>query len=89
LAEHIAAFRAGLKESYDLLDSNTAIQLVLLPDNDATIRIAKALFERGIWVGAIRPPTVPTPRLRITLSAAHSDDDIAVLIRELKVLMDM
>jgi 8-amino-7-oxononanoate synthase len=87
LAEHIAAFRAGLQDCCDLLDSNTAIQLVLLPDNDVTIRIAKALFDRGIWVGAIRPPTVPTPRLRITLSAAHSDDDIATLIRELKALL--
>ncbi|STQ89524.1 8-amino-7-oxononanoate synthase [Iodobacter fluviatilis] len=87
LAKHIAAFRAGLQDGCELLDSNTAIQLILLPDNDNTIRIARALFERGIWVGAIRPPTVPTPRLRITLSAAHSDEDIAALIEELKALL--
>ncbi|MEJ2794897.1 8-amino-7-oxononanoate synthase [Iodobacter sp. LRB] len=87
LARHIAAFRAGLQECCELLDSNTAIQLVLLPDNETTIRIAKALFERGIWAGAIRPPTVPTPRLRITLSAAHSDEDVAALIGELKALL--
>ncbi|AZN35085.1 8-amino-7-oxononanoate synthase [Iodobacter ciconiae] len=87
LAGHIAAFRTGLQDCCELLDSNTAIQLILLPDNDSTIRIAKALFERGIWAGAIRPPTVPTPRLRITLSAAHSDDDVAALMGELKALL--
>lgn len=87
LARNIAAFRVGVQDCCELLDSNTAIQLVLLPDNETTIRIAKALFERGIWAGAIRPPTVPTPRLRITLSAAHSDEDVAALIGELKALL--
>ncbi|WP_293935595.1 8-amino-7-oxononanoate synthase [Iodobacter sp.] len=87
LAAHIATFRAGLKTHGNLLDSSTAIQIVLLPDNQTALRIAKALFERGIWVGAIRPPTVPTPRLRITLSAAHSAEDIAVLIRHLQELL--
>lgn len=87
LAEHIALFRSELAGCCPLLESATAIQLLLLPDNNTALQMAKALFERGIWVGAIRPPTVPTPRLRITLSAAHSADDLDFLIRSIKALL--
>jgi 8-amino-7-oxononanoate synthase len=57
-----------------LLPSETGIQPVIIGDNLATMATGSALFERGFWVGAIRPPTVPpgTARLRITLSAAHT-----------------
>jgi len=46
------------------------------------------LRERGIWVAAIRPPTVPpgTARLRITLSAAHGAEDVTRLIETLHEL---
>jgi len=55
---------------------------VLIGEGDATMRVGAALRERGILVGAVRPPTVPlgTSRLRITLSAAHTDDDIERLL---------
>src|SRR6266498_2292411 len=45
------------------------------------LALADALWQRGFWVPAIRPPTVPpgTARLRITLSAAHSDADVDAL----------
>ena len=56
---------------------------VLLHDAPYTIAVAAELEERGFLVAAIRPPTVPrgTSRLRITLTAAHTDDDLASLLR--------
>ena len=61
--------------------STTAIQPVIIGRNDEAMRIGAALYQRGLWVAAIRPPTVPvdTARLRITLSAAHTHDEVAQL----------
>jgi len=63
------------------LSSETTIQPLVLGENVEALRVSQALWERGIWVPAIRPPTVPrgSARLRITLSAAHTNDDIDVL----------
>lgn len=71
----IARLRARLQlKRWRLLASETAIQPVIVADNAATMATGQALMAQGLWVGAIRPPTVPagTARLRITLSAAHS-----------------
>ena len=56
--------------------------------NDAALAVMNALRERGLWVPAIRPPTVPegTARLRITLSAAHSERDVERLLQALAPL---
>jgi 8-amino-7-oxononanoate synthase len=69
--------RLNLKR-WQLLPSDTAIQPVIIADNAATIATGQALMAQGFWVGAIRPPTVPagTARLRITLSAAHSTEQV-------------
>lgn len=69
----------------ELMPSNTAIQPVVIGDNHKTLDTALNLFEQGIHVTAIRPPTVPdnTARLRITLSAEHEKQDIDVLIKAL------
>ncbi|WP_114973462.1 8-amino-7-oxononanoate synthase [Rhodoferax ferrireducens] len=65
-----------------LVDSSTAIQPIIVGDNAVTLALAAALDAQGLWVPAIRPPTVPagTARLRITLSAAHSSDDVQRLV---------
>jgi len=65
-----------------LCDSATAIQPLIVGDNAAALALASALDAQGLWVPAIRPPTVPvgTARLRITLSAAHSADDVQQLV---------
>lgn len=64
-----------------LLPSQTAIQALVLEDEQRTMRVANALWQAGFWVGAIRPPTVPagTCRLRIALSSEHSQDDVTRL----------
>jgi 8-amino-7-oxononanoate synthase len=80
---HIARFRAGCAaQDIDLLDSQTAIQPLVIGAEGATLAISRALFERGYWVAAIRPPTVPrgTARLRITLTAAHTPAHIDGLV---------
>ena len=70
--------RAG---PWTLLPSTTPIQPVVVGDNATAMALAAALWDRGFWVPAIRPPTVPagTARLRITLTAAHSDGDVDAL----------
>jgi 8-amino-7-oxononanoate synthase len=67
---------------WQLVDSSTAIQPLIVGDNAAALTLAAALDAQGLWVPAIRPPTVPagTARLRITLSAAHSAGDVQRLV---------
>jgi 8-amino-7-oxononanoate synthase len=89
LRELIAQLRDGLADlPWELMPSDTAIQPLLVGDNQAALALSEGLRERGIWVAAIRPPTVPqgTARLRITLSAAHSAEDVARLVEALHEL---
>jgi len=90
LHRNIADFRAGLPAAiagsgWTLLPSPTAIQALVIGANDDALRAMNALADAGLWVPAIRPPTVPegTARLRIALSAAHEAEDIAALLRAL------
>ncbi|HEX5755682.1 MAG TPA: aminotransferase class I/II-fold pyridoxal phosphate-dependent enzyme, partial [Arenimonas sp.] len=68
-----------------LSNSNTAIQPLILGDNGSALAASKMLADRGYLVAAIRPPTVPDgqARLRITLSAAHSEADVDGLLAAL------
>lgn len=87
LQSHIARLRAGLAGTgYALLASATPIQPIVLASSEQALALSQALWKRDIWVAAIRPPTVPTPRLRVTLSAAHGADDIDILVDALKEL---
>lgn len=85
----IQQLQSGLHDlPWNLLTSQTAIQPLVVGSNEATLTLAQALWQRGIWIPAIRPPTVPagTARLRISLSASHSHEDVDLLIRTLKEL---
>ena len=85
----IAQLKSGLAGlPWALMPSATAIQPLLVGDNQAALALSLALRERGLWVAAIRPPTVPagTARLRITLSAAHTAHDVTRLIEALHEL---
>jgi 8-amino-7-oxononanoate synthase len=89
LAALIETTRAMLKRTRWMpVDSHTAVQPLVIGANDETLAIAAALDQHGLWVPAIRPPTVPagTSRLRISLSAAHSEDDLAKLDHALNTL---
>jgi pimeloyl-ACP methyl ester carboxylesterase len=59
MATHRAVARWPRRTRWRLLPSPTAIQPVIIGDNHEALRIASALYERGLWVPAIRPPTVP------------------------------
>jgi 8-amino-7-oxononanoate synthase len=89
IRELIDRLRAGLAGlPWRLLPSETAIQPLIIGDNAAAVRLMEMLLERAIWVPAIRPPTVPegTARLRISLSAAHTADEIDRLISAVREL---
>ena len=89
LFARIGQLRDGLTGlPWRLLPSATAIQPLIVGENAAVLALSTALWERGLWVPAIRPPTVPqgTARLRVSVSAAHTADDIAHLIHALKEL---
>ncbi|NHI01880.1 8-amino-7-oxononanoate synthase [Oceanimonas sp. MB9] len=83
LRDLVARFRAGVAGlPLQLLPSATAIQPLVVGEETATLKLADALKQQGLWIGAIRPPTVPkgSARLRITLSAAHTRADVQRLI---------
>jgi 8-amino-7-oxononanoate synthase len=89
----IARLRKGLATAlqgtpWTLGESATAIQPLLIGPNDEALAVMEGLRERGLWVPAIRPPTVAegTARLRIALSAAHSEADVDRLVQALAEL---
>ncbi len=86
LRQRIALFRHEAQHlGLRLMDSQTPIQPLLIGSNDAAMRLTTHLQHAGILVVAIRPPTVPegSARLRITLSAQHSEDDVGRLLHAL------
>ncbi len=89
LHQLIAEFRAKCQlQRWQLMASATAIQPIIIGSNDEALQVSKRLLEQGIIVPAIRPPTVPkgTARLRISLSAAHTHEDIEQLLQALHTL---
>jgi len=87
LREHLRMLIAYLKDNlrctkWQLMPSDTAVQPLVVGGNLEALALSEYLQTLGILVPAIRPPTVPvnTSRLRISLSAAHSLDDVKALI---------
>lgn len=88
LQAHVAAFRSGLGAYADqLLPSLTPIQPLLLKDSAQALHVAQCLREQGFLVAAIRPPTVPTARLRVTFSAEHTTAQVAALTQSLGAIL--
>jgi 8-amino-7-oxononanoate synthase len=87
LHARIAQFRAGAATlPWPLLPSRTAIQPLIVGGDDDAMELSSALWARGLWAPAIRPPTVPagTARLRVSLSAAHTPADVDALLAALR-----
>ncbi len=83
LQQNIAYFKQSARQiGLSLMPSDTAIQPLLIGDSQQALAISQQLWARGLWVSAIRPPTVPKgqARLRITLSALHQTQHIDTLL---------
>ncbi|MCH8538017.1 MAG: 8-amino-7-oxononanoate synthase [Alkalimonas sp.] len=89
LQHNIALFRR-LAAEFDLpvMPSASAIQPLLVGDTAKALQLSQQLKKRGIWLTAIRPPTVPVnkSRLRIALSSSHQPDAISQLVQTIKEL---
>lgn len=70
----------AFKKEVTIEPSDTAIQTILINDNERVLDIALQLKQRGFLVGAMRPPTVKTPLLRISLRADHNEQQISELL---------
>jgi 8-amino-7-oxononanoate synthase len=85
--ELTSRFRRAAKERrIPLSTSITPIQPIIVGSPEAALTASRRLMQAGFWVAAIRPPTVPahTSRLRITLSAAHTEAQIEALVDSLE-----
>jgi 8-amino-7-oxononanoate synthase len=87
LNDLVKRFRAGASElGLNLMESSTPIQPVLLGSVEKTLMVSEALYQQGLFVSAIRPPTVPegSARLRITFSASHTEEQVDQLLAALE-----
>jgi 8-amino-7-oxononanoate synthase len=88
----ITAFRSRCQVlGYLLTDSMTPIQGLLLGDTEKSLQASRLLENEGIFVTAIRPPTVPqgTARLRITFSASHTPEQLDLLLAALEKIQPL
>ena len=87
--ENAHYIRSGLKAlGFDTMSSTTPIIPVGLKDPAQALKVSKYLFEQGIFVQAIRPPTVPvnTARLRVTVMATHTQEDLDKFLNCMKLV---
>jgi 8-amino-7-oxononanoate synthase len=92
LATNIAYFRQQAQHlALDIMPSSTAIQPLLVGEDAKAVAISRQLKDHGILVTAIRPPTVAkgSARLRITLTASHTEKDIDQLLTALVTLLTL
>ncbi len=78
-------FRDGLKAKGFAVRGASQIIPVIIGDNFRTQELARRLQEKGYWVAAVRPPTVPKneARLRFSLTSHHSEEILQRLINDI------
>ncbi|KEI03268.1 8-amino-7-oxononanoate synthase [Clostridium botulinum] len=84
-----AWFQKKLRElNFNIPHSKTPIIPIIIGDVEKTIEMSKYLLKEGIYIPAIRPPSVPngTSRLRISLMATHTKKDLELVIEKLKTI---
>ena len=90
LKRHIAVVRQGLGNlpRWRLMPSDTPIQPLVIGENADAVAVSRKLLEHGLLVPAIRTPTVPRggARLRISLSAAHTAEEVGQLVSAIRTL---
>lgn len=82
-------FKVELKEiGFNHLQSQTPIIPIVVGESALAVEFSRRLLEEGIFVSAIRPPTVPagTARLRLTVMATHTREDLDYVLEKLKVI---
>lgn len=74
-----------LKNSFQVQLDNTPIIPIMIGEVDKAVEISRVLYRYGIWVPAIRPPTVPkgSSRLRISIMATHSYEELTFVVETL------
>lgn len=89
LLQHLLSEKLQLENnpSLQLLPSESPILCLQVADAATVVRMGQQLRDMGILVSAVRPPTVPTSRLRITVMATHTTEQIYQLVTALKTLM--
>ena len=89
VSDYVYLFRRLINQKNLLVDSITPIQPLMIKDAKKTIKISKLLNELGLYVPAIRPPTVPieSSRLRVSISALHSERDIKKLAQAINEIV--
>ncbi|MGR5137614.1 8-amino-7-oxononanoate synthase [Vibrio jasicida] len=86
LIELSEVYRDSLNDLDGFVETQTSIKPFMIGESELALQVASACRQSGIWVSAIRPPTVPkgTSRLRITLTANHTKEQIQTLSMALK-----
>jgi 8-amino-7-oxononanoate synthase len=86
LAELSELYRDDLQDLDGFIETQTSIKPFMIGESELALQVASACRQNGIWVTAIRPPTVPkgTSRLRITLTASHTNEQVKTLSMALK-----
>ncbi|MCL5061867.1 MAG: 8-amino-7-oxononanoate synthase [Nitrospiraceae bacterium] len=71
----------GIRElGFDTMNSETPIIPIIVGDMETTLKFSELLTKHNIYAPAIRPPTVKIPRIRITVTASHTEEDIDKLL---------
>ena len=85
----IQYFKKNIKKiNYECLDSDSQIQVIIIGKSIDAINVSEELFKKGIYLPAIRPPTVEEgkSRLRVSLTVNHEESDIDYLINILDTI---